>query len=49
VVESLERRALLANITASAVVSSTPVGANFDDTLTNSASSGAAVGTFWYA
>ena len=50
-VESLEHRALLANITASAVVSSTPVGASFDYTiqLTNSSSSSSAIGTFWYA
>ena len=49
--ESLERRALLANITASGVISSTPDGANYDYsiTLSNSASSSAAVGTFWYA
>jgi hypothetical protein len=50
-VESLERRALLANITASGVISSAPDGADTDYsiTLSNSASSGAAVGTFWYA
>jgi len=50
-VESLERRALLANITASGAISSTPDAANYDYsiTLSNSGSSGAAVGTFWYA
>jgi hypothetical protein len=50
-VESLERRALLANITASGVIGSTPDGANVDYSvaLSNSGSSGAAVGTFWFA
>ena len=50
-VEPLEGRALLANITASAVISSAPDGANFDYTitLTNSSSSTSPVGTFWYA
>ncbi len=50
-VESLEGRALLANITASAVISSAPDGADFDYTitLTNSTSSTSGVGTFWYA
>jgi hypothetical protein len=50
-VESLERRTLLANITASGVISSTSNSGNYDYsiTLTNSASSSAAVGTFWYA
>jgi hypothetical protein len=50
-VESLERRALLANITASGTISATPDGANYDYsiTLSNSASSGAAVGTFWFS
>jgi hypothetical protein len=50
-VESLERRALLANITASGVIGSTPDGANYDYsiTLSNSPSSSAAVGTFWFA
>jgi hypothetical protein len=50
-VESLERRALLANITASGVISSTPIDGNYDYsiTLSNSGSSSAAVGTFWYA
>jgi hypothetical protein len=50
-VESLERRALLANLTASGVISSTPDGANYDYsiTLSNSGSSSAAVGTFWFA
>jgi hypothetical protein len=48
--ESMEGRALMAVITgASAVVSSTPVGADFKDTitLTDSAAS-APIGTFWY-
>jgi hypothetical protein len=50
-VESLERRALLASITPSAVISSKPVGSDFDYTitLTNSSSSTSAIGTFWYA
>jgi hypothetical protein len=50
-VESLERRALLANITASGVISSTPDGAAYDYSiaLSNSGSSSAAVGTFWFA
>jgi hypothetical protein len=50
-VESLERRALLANLTASGVISSTPDGANYDYSITvsNSGSSSAAVGTFWFA
>jgi hypothetical protein len=50
-VEFLERRALLANITASGVISSTPDGANYDYSiaLSNSGSSSAAVGTFWFA
>jgi hypothetical protein len=50
-VECLERRALLANITASAVIGSTPDGANSDYAiaLSNSGSSSAAVGTFWFA
>ena len=33
-VESLEQRALLANITASGVISSTPDGANYDYSIT---------------
>jgi hypothetical protein len=50
-VESLEGRALLASITPSAVISSTPDGPNFDYsiTLTNSSTSTSAIGTFWYA
>jgi hypothetical protein len=49
--ESLEARRLLASITASAVISSTPTGANFNYniTLTNSASSTSPIGTFWFA
>jgi len=49
--EFLEGRALLANITASAVISSAPSGADFNYTITlkNSSTSTAAVGTFWYA
>ena len=49
--ESLEGRALLAGITASGVISSTPDGSNFDYTidLSNSSSSTASIGTFWYA
>jgi hypothetical protein len=41
----------LANITASAVISAQPDGANFDYTitLTNSSASTSGVGTFWYA
>jgi uncharacterized protein YjdB len=41
----------LANITPSGIISSTPNGANFDYTitLTNSNSSNAGIGTFWYA
>ena len=49
--EFLEGRALMAGITASAVISSTPAGSNFDYTidLTNSSSSTASIGTFWYS
>ncbi len=49
--ESLEERRLLANITPSAVISSTPDGADFDYkiTLTNSSTSGSGIGTFWFA
>jgi hypothetical protein len=49
--ESLEGRALMATINASATISSVADGANFDYTVTlnNSSSSSAAVGTFWYA
>jgi uncharacterized protein YjdB len=41
----------LTGITASAVISSTPAGSNFDYTidLSNSSSSTASIGTFWYA
>ncbi len=50
-VEPLEQRALLSNITASGVLSSTPVGSSFADTitLTNSSSSNSGIGTFWFA
>jgi hypothetical protein len=50
-VESLEQRALLSNITASGVLSSTPVGSSFSYTitLTNSSSSDSGIGTFWFA
>jgi hypothetical protein len=49
--ESLEGRALLANITPTATISSQPAGADFNYTitLTNSSSSASAIGTFWYA
>jgi hypothetical protein len=49
--ESLERRALLATINASAVISSTPAGPDFSYTikLSNPSSSTAPIGTFWYA
>jgi hypothetical protein len=49
--ECLEGRALLANITASAVISSTPSGADFNYTivLKNSSASTSPIGTFWYA
>jgi hypothetical protein len=49
--DSLEQRALLADITASAVITSAPDGPNFDYTigLTNSSVSNAGIGTFWYA
>ena len=41
----------MANLTASAVISSTPAGSNFAYTihLSNSASSTDSIGTFWYA
>jgi hypothetical protein len=47
-VEPLEGRALMANITASAVISSTAAGANssYTITLTNSSSSTSGIGTF---
>ncbi len=49
--ESLEGRALMATINASGVISSTPVGADFNDTITlsNASSSNSGIGTFWYA
>jgi hypothetical protein len=49
--ECLEQRALLANITASAVISSASQGSNtaYTLTLTNSSSSTSGIGTFWYA
>jgi uncharacterized protein YjdB len=49
--EPLERRALLANIVPSAVISAKPDGRNFDYTitLTNSSQSTEVIGTFWYA
>ena len=49
--EILEDRLLLASIIASGVISSTPDGSNFDYTiqLTNSSTSTASIGTFWYA
>jgi uncharacterized protein YjdB len=47
----LERRALLANITPTAVISATPSGANYTYTitLTDAKTSNATIGTFWYA
>ena len=50
-VEYLEQRALLANITPSAVINSKPDGSDFDYTITlsNSNSSTSGIGTFWYA
>jgi hypothetical protein len=50
-IEPLEGRALLANITASAVITEAPSGADFNYTitLTNSGSSTSPIGTFWYA
>jgi hypothetical protein len=49
--EALEARRLLANITPSAVISSTPDGGHFDYTITlsNSRQSNSGIGTFWYA
>jgi hypothetical protein len=49
--EHLEGRALLATINPGAVISSTPVGADFNYTitLTNASSSGSGIGTFWYS
>ncbi len=49
--ELLEGRALMSGIAASGVISSTPAGSNFDYTidLSNSSSSTASIGTFWYS
>ena len=49
--ESLEGRALMATINASATFSSVPDGADFQYTLTlnNSSTSNSGIGTFWYA
>jgi hypothetical protein len=49
--EFLEKRALMANIMASGVISSVAAGSNFDYTiqLTNSSASSSGIGTFWYA
>jgi len=49
--ECLEGRALLSNITPSAVISSAPSGADFNYTiaLKNASSSNAGIGTFWFA
>ncbi len=50
-VEILEGRALLTGITASGTITSAASGSNFNYTinLTNSVSSSASIGTFWYA
>jgi hypothetical protein len=50
-IDALEERTLLATITPSAVINSTPDGADFDYTitLTNSSASTSGIGTFWYA
>ena len=50
-VESLEGRALMATINASATISSVADGNNFNYTLTlsNSSSSNSGIGTFWYS
>jgi hypothetical protein len=50
-VESLEKRALLANITPSATINSAPSGSDYNYTITlnNSSSSTSGIGTFWYA
>jgi hypothetical protein len=49
--ESLEGRALMATINASATISSVADGPNFNDTLTlnNSSTSNSGIGTFWYS
>src|SRR3954454_3274416 len=49
--ESLEGRALMATINASAVISSTAAGAGFNNTITlsNDSSSNSGIGTFWYS
>jgi hypothetical protein len=49
--ESLEGRALMATINASATISSVAVGNNFDYTvqLANSRTSNSGIGTFWYS
>jgi uncharacterized protein YjdB len=49
--EALEARRLLANIIPSGVISSKSDGSNFDYmiALSNSSSSGASIGTFWYS
>ena len=41
----------MSGIAASGVISSTPAGSNFDYTidLSNSSSSTASIGTFWYS
>ena len=50
-VESLEGRALMANLAASATISSAPSGSDFAYTinLTNSSASTGSIHTFWYA
>jgi hypothetical protein len=50
-VESLEERALLANITPSATINSAHSGSDYNYTITlnNSRSSTSGIGTFWYA
>jgi uncharacterized protein YjdB len=49
--EVLEPRRLLANITPSGLISSTPDGSNFDYTITlsNASTSSSGIGTFWFA
>src|SRR5262249_44438239 len=49
--ESLEGRALMATINASATISAVPNGPDFSYTITlnNASTSGSAIGTFWYA
>jgi hypothetical protein len=50
-IEPLEPRALLATISASATISSTPVAGGYSYTiaLANSSTSNSAIGTFWFA